>query len=259
MDIIVTAGNTKSPIESKEVQPTIPDSEIQLLYRPIEKTQISKEMFNQILCPNLRIGVRMSLLNPDESGWVCSNELLRFLEYLGVKKESGIANFLVNSGERASTPKRDGFVNIVNFRDTALDHKSSSGILNTPEGFSESRLSFLKQYAGEDNRLTVKKVSRAINHFHQCPHLAQSVTGTHIQSLEMSIVIDIYGRTDNSSKEKYLTRNDIDSIWRDNKFPEGWTAPKSPEYGTLEAIGLYIKMISARVTHGWKNTVAFKN
>lgn len=200
----------------------------------------------------------MGFLNPDESGWISSNELRGFLGYLGLQEESGIENFLVNTGEEASSPKREGFVNIVMFRDTPLDHKSSSGILNTPGGFSESRLSFLKEYAGTDNRLTVKKMSRAINHFHRCPHLARSVKGTNIQSLEMAILIELYGRTDKGSKDKHLTRNDIDSIWRYNKFPEGWMAPNSPTYGTFETFKLYAKMMLARLLNGWTKTAAFK-
>lgn len=254
----MTTGNTPPPLASKDLQTTASNSKNQHQYRQIEDTQISNELFNQILCPNLRIGVRMGFLNPDKSGWVHSNELRKFLGYLGIQKESGIENYLVNTGEKVSSPKREGFVNIVMFRDTLMDHKSSSGILNTPEGFSESRLSFLKEYAGADDRLTVKKMSRAINHFHQCPHLATSLKGTNIQSLEMSVILQFYGRTDKGSEEKYLTRSDINSIWRDNKFPDGWIAPNSPTYGTVEAFKMYAKMMLARILNGWTNTAIFK-
>lgn len=255
----MTTGNATTIIANKGIQPIGSDTKVQRQYRSIEDTLISHEMFNQILCPNLRIGVRMGFLNPDEFGWVRSIELRAFLEYLGVRKSSGIANLLILAGEEASTPTRKDFTNIIMFRDSRLDHKSSSGILNTPEGFSESRLSLLKRYAGTDDRLTVKTSSPAINHFHQCPHLEMSVRGTHIHSLEMAIIIEFYGRTDKGSIEKYLTQNDIDSIWRDNKFPEGWTPPDSPKYGTLESIKLYSKMILSRIKHGWNNIAPIRS
>ena len=106
-------------------------------YRAIEETNLSLEKYQNILCPALRIGVRMGLLNPDSEGWVRSEELARYLKYIGVKDKSGIQTALVKTGEIATRERRDQYANITEYKGTFLDHGSASGILNNPAGFSE--------------------------------------------------------------------------------------------------------------------------
>ena len=58
-------------------RPNVPPASVEI--------ELSLEKFNKILCPNLRIGVRLGQLNPDKDGWVSSKELKAYLFKIGVK------------------------------------------------------------------------------------------------------------------------------------------------------------------------------
>lgn len=212
------------------------------------KTNLSKDQFNKILCPNLRIGVRNGFLTPTSLGWITTQELRVFLQYIGVLKDSSIERVLVNGAAHASEEKPE-YVNICQLAGTIFDHKSSSGILNTEGGFSEDRLTYLKTFCDDDGRLTINAASNALNDFHQWPDSEQSIRGTHTLSLEFSSLIETYGRE--STEGKYLTRDDIDRIWGDSQFPTGWTPPRKATLGTKKTLALFVSMTIARFKNGW--------
>lgn len=231
-----------------------PEKDLVHRYRSVAETNLTEEMFNRILCPNLRTGVRMSLLNPDKDGWLRSDDIRRFLEYIGLIAKARVEDLLVITGERASEPYRPGFINMCGLTDSFLDHKSSSGVLNTPEGFSPKRLEYLKSFAGDENRLTKEKLGLALSDFHRCPHVKKSLFGTNVLNFEMGGMLNLYARSDGESAEKYFTKEDIQSLWGDNKFPEGWTPPKVAHFGSLKGISLYLEMSFIRLKQRLKKT-----
>ena len=222
-------------------------------YRSVNETQLSQAQFDRILCPNLRTGVRMSLIEPDSEGWVRQDQLKVFLNYLGISKGTLVESLLIDRAVRAPSIKRKGFINILSFHDTFLDHGSSSGIFNNPEGFSAERLALLLGYENQQGRFYLKDLAPALNRFHQCPFKRKSAKGTNILSFEFAGLLAIYGRFDPEQSQHFFTADDIEALWLHNHFPEGWQAPEKPYYGTWPAFRNYCRMVITRLKIGWKN------
>lgn len=237
------------PAPSAKISPLAPR------YRTVNETHLTQAQFDSILCPNLRTGVRMGLLEPDKDGWVSQDQLKAFLRYLGVPMRTLVSFLLIDTGVRAPIVRRKGYVNLLAFHDTFLDHGSSSGIFNNPQGFLAERLALLKGYADQNNsqRLYMRDIAPALNRFHQCPFKRKSAKGTNILSFEFAGLLAIYGRRDPSRGENYFTEEDIEDLWRHNRFPSGWQAPEQPQHGTWRAFLYYLRMMRARIKAGWRN------
>lgn len=219
-------------------------------HRDIQDTGLTDERFGRIMCPNLRTGVRMSLINPNEEGWVAIEELREYLDYIGVPRDSKVADLLIITAVNAGQVKKEGFVNITELQDSFLDHGSDSGILNTPKGFDEERLQHVLAFAN-NGRITKQDLSKAISAFYQNGVNGKSVLGTNILSFEMAGMINVYGRTDPQTGEKYFTEQDFIDLWKNNRFPKDWQAPKTPFYNTFAALTAYLAMLWTRVRTGW--------
>ena len=220
-------------------------------YRSVEDTKLSQELFNKIPCPILRTGIRMSLLDPDNRGWIHERHILKYLEHIGLLANSAVQGLLVSTAKSAPNVKRHAFINLTAFGSTFLDHGSSSGILNNESGFSDERMALLKNFADDEGRLTRDCLGVAVNKFHQCPFHFKSLLGTHILSFEYAGMLDLFGREDRALG-KYLTCEDVDSLWRENRFPSGWTPPPQGFFGTWSALYKYIFFVSSRVKIGWR-------
>lgn len=221
-------------------------------YRSVSDTQLTQQLFNQVLCPNLRIGIRMGFLNPDSEGWTAIPEIRAYLEYLGVTANSAVEKLLISSGVKAAEKKKEGYINLTAFKDTFLDHGSASGILNNNEGFLEARLELLLSFANENGVLGERELAISNNNFNQCPFKFKSFFGTNISSFEFASLLNIYGRTD-SKGNKYFTKQDVIDLWKHNRFPEGWQAPAKQFYGTRPAFINFVLMIWKRIYVGWWN------
>lgn len=204
------------------------------------KAKISESQFKEILCPNLRIGVKMGHLHPDKDGWVKSAQMRKFLGFIGFEPLSAVVDGLISASEKATDPARKGFIHITAFKGTNLDHGSSSGTLNNPEGFSEPRLEHLKSFANQDGRLYQEQLVCAAKNFNACPFNFASKRGQQIQLLEMATILDAYGRFDGG--KRYFTTDDIDALWRENRFPDKWQATSKPVRGTGRSLWNMIVM-----------------
>ena len=223
----------------------MPD-QIKPVYREISDTLLSVEKFNRILCPNLRVGVRMGLLNPDSDGWVTTEEVEAFLEYVGIKADSYIEKMLVYLGKTVTTETRPDYMNITEFQDTMLDHGSSSGILNNVAGFSEERLAYLKSLSSDGRTLTQADLAVAANCFFKHPAKCRSVKGTGIESLELSSLFAVYG-TKKKDKAHFFTFEDVDNLWKFSRFPKGWQENRIWRYGTWRAIKDMMCLVFKRI------------
>ncbi len=227
---------------------------ITVKYRSVSDTSLSQALFDKVLCPNLRTGIRMGLLNPDSEGWATTEEIRHFLEYIGLVPKTKVENLLISTGESSVEEKRPGFINLTAFKGTFLDHGSDSGILNNPQGFSEKRLELLKSFAGDSGRLTKDSLGSALNQFNQCPFNKKSLFGTNVMAFEVAGFLELYGQTNKENTEKYFDLDDIDSLWKYNRFPKHWTPPPKTFYNTDRSLARYFLMIVARVKQGWRKT-----
>ena len=197
---------------------------------------------NKILCPNLRLGVSYNLISPDEEGWVLEEDLRDFLKIVGVDPSSILIEVLIGTAISAVEEKRKGYVNIHNLENTFLDHGSSSGVLHG--GFSEERLDHLKTFMVQ-GRLDLDGISKACKNFHKCPFKRASLLGTNIHSFEMANFLEIYGRGGEGSK--YFTEQDIDNLWKHNKFPDGWKYKEGYVVGTWKSLVNWGRIMWRRV------------
>ena len=188
----------------------------------------------------------MGLLNPDAEGWVETAELRDFLAYLGAKPESQIVKQLIRLGIESPEVKQEGKTNLIAFTDSFLDHGSSSGILNNPQGFSAARLDHLKSFSRDGKTLTLRELAKAANDFHSRPAKFSALTGTLIQSVELSTILELYGRKKNSG-EMYFLLEDLDAIWKEGRFPDQWRAPEKPYYGTVKTLWNFIRTLFLRI------------
>lgn len=189
--------------------------------------RLKPEHFNKILCPNLRIGVRLGLLNPDENGWVTEHELTHFLNRIGVSDLSWLSAVLVSGGvaaskEKASTDNyRNGYVNIVNFENTFLDHGSSTCILNNEDGFDKDRLDVILQFSSS-GRFYMEQFKKIAEFCHEQPVKKKAqAKGEKLQLLEFEIILKIYGRKDKNNR-LYLREDDLVDIWQNSTPPQDW-------------------------------------
>lgn len=192
--------------------------------------------FNKILCPNLRIGVRLGLLNPDSDGWVAKNELTLFLNRIGVSEISWLSRTLVEGGVAANKEDvrdyRKGYINIVNFENSFLDHGSSTCILNNSAGFDKNRLTEILEHSNS-GRFYIEQFREIAKACHQKPVKMQAKTkGEVLQLLEFEIILKIYGRKDQNSK-LYLTDQDLIDIWQNSTPPHDWEFAKGNKTPTF--------------------------
>lgn len=205
-----------------------------VLFEP--SSRLEQDDFNKILCPNLRIGVRLGLLNPDKEGWVTKTELTQFLNRIGVSDISWLSKTLVDGGvaanKEARTPYKKGYVNIVNFENTMLDHGSSTGILNNPKGFDKKRLDQILKFSNS-GRFYMREFREVAKFCHQQPVKKKAkAKGEVLHLLEFEIILKIYGREDNNN-DLYLTDKDLIDIWQKSQPREGWDFTKENKSPTF--------------------------
>ena len=209
-----------------------PEAAVCPFSRPIKQTTTTKDVFRNIPCPNLRVGVRMGLLEPDAHGWVESAQLRKYLTYLGLKDKSNILEMLIREGEKANEGVKDGYINLAKLRGSLLDHAGSTGTLDNPPGLNLENLNELKSFA-VDGRLGTNEFAKASQYFRdKRPKNTEDKLGFLIQSLEFSSILDIYGTAD-ARGSKYLTVKDLDDLWRKSCFPKAWKAPTETYIGSF--------------------------
>ena len=200
-------------------------------------------MDNKILCPTLRIGVNYQMLKPDDEGWVYEKDLRNFLKIIGVEVDTILGSVLIGTAKAAVKEKREGYINIYKLGNTFLDHGSSSCIYH--KGFSEERLNDLKSFM-VNGRLTSKEIAKVCTHYHENPIKRSSNLGTNVYSFEMENFLHVYGREDENGV-KYFTEQDVDDLWKHNKFPEGFKVKYCPVVGTKKSIKNWITNVLLRL------------
>jgi hypothetical protein len=115
--------------------------------------------------------------------------------------------------------------------------------LNHPIGFNQTRLDHFKSFACKSGHLSVKELARAAKDFHTNPVHRSSKIGTVFQLLELGSLLHIYGRVVQPCKRKFLTNQDMEDLWKHNRFPSKWSPSENKPYSTMDAIWVHIAML----------------
>ena len=200
-----TAANT----EAAEVKPAEPFS------------------IDEVLCPVLKTGVREGRLQVDAEGNATGLEA-----YL--KDDLGIAWALRKvavRGAKGASDRADAegdTFNLRNLRGSNLDHNADSQILRN--GFSQERLDLALSFSSDGEKLTLADLGKFQQHL-----LGEEPggKGKFVGGVEFSAVVEVFGRTDGEGR-RFIKNEDFVSLFRDNRFPEGWEASQKDKTGFFD-------------------------
>lgn len=192
-----------------------------------DSTPATPFSIDEVLCPVLKTGVREGRIKVDAEG--NASGLEGYLkDDLGISW--GLRKVAVRGAKGATGSqgaKGDTF-NLRNLRGSNLDHNADSQILRN--GFSQERLDLALSFSADGERLTLSDLGR----FQQ--HLLQEEPGgkgKFVGGVEFSAVVEVFGRTDGQGR-RFIKNDDFISLFRDNRFPEGWEASHKDKTGFLD-------------------------
>jgi hypothetical protein len=180
-------------------------------------------------CPYLRTGVMEDYLHPDANGEVSFKELnglfkatgislpLRFVAIQAVKKiaaeMAGVHGFVATMSMKS--------INLYKLRESSLMHTGDSKILR--DGLNQGNLDRLLGYAqpGSDRVTTADLAAANKNQVAAEPGEHGHVFGI----TEYSIILKTFGEKGEHG-EKFLSKKDLTTIFKDNRFPDGWEKRK---------------------------------
>lgn len=230
------AGASVTPGVGEEAKPGSID--------PFERSegipQEHRERVNaeKIPCPALLSLYNNGDLKPAQDGTVNMGELDTALGGLGLGETVRNALLKVADG----TDEAPESFNLFNLRDSNIDHSGSTGIRDpkVDPGKLDTFLSF-----GNNGRLYAEDLAKAAAHFNA---IDPGLKGTTIETLEMSALLQVFGRPDSSrGGERYLSNDDIKGLWIDGKYPQDWQARPTDDIGLGEVGLVGAKMGASRV------------
>lgn len=189
----------------------------------VDPSQDGKFTIDDIICPFQRVAFNEGALKADAEGNVSNlPEVLR--KFAGASLVmTGIANHaakkLTADGNWAAF-KADSY-NLQDLQGSSLDHAADTRILRG--GFNQDRLDAALSFSSDGERLTLSDL-RAF----QKANLAEE-PGRHGEifgAAEFALLVKVFGRVDGEGT-KFIRNQDFVTIFRDNKWPEGWEPPKS--------------------------------
>lgn len=190
---------------------------------------------DKIPCPALLSLYNNGDLKPENDGTIKMEDLDSALGTLGLGPS--VRSALVKVAD--DTDKLPDTFNLFNLRDSNIDHTGSTGIRD-PKVDPDKLDTFLS--FGENGRLYASHLGDAMSHFND---VDPGFKGTTIETLEMSAMLEVFGREDpNRGGERYFTNDDIKGLWIDGKYPESWSARPSDDIG-LSDVGFTTAKIGA--------------
>lgn len=190
-----------------------------------------------IPCPVLRTLVNEDLLTPDKDGMVDVAQLKRALKEIGISApvRALLAGGAKNNeaGSFLASLRMNEF-SLFKLAGSGLDHKADTQILRG--GFQQDRLDRLLSFSSDGESITIADLARA-----QKQQLAEEPTGargTVLGVAELAAVLLVFGRP-NDDGVKGLRKQDVVSLYRDAKFPEGW---QPQDVGLMELVAAMAKL-----------------
>lgn len=166
-------------------------------------------------CPMLSVLVNEGRLKPDATGSVSVDEMKAALKSVGI---SNTARLLLAHGGASATEGSffSKSINLLKLQGSSLDHKGSLGPLQDG-GFNPQYLAQLKSFARNGTGITLEDLAVA-----EKVRMQQEGGGARDYAIgyaELAAFIMIFGKT-NAAGEKELRLKDLDTIYKDNKFPK---------------------------------------
>jgi len=232
----------------------------------------NKPNADKIPCPALLTLYNQGWLGSEdcpinEDGTVNTRQLEKALAHIGLEPTivqllvKGADNAVVESdNDTADTSnikglKNDDKFNLFNLRDTNLNHAGSTGIRDpnvNSEKLEKTLLRFSEVFSEdnkEERRMYAEHFAAAANSgLEQDPgdNRLDSLKGTLKQTFEFQALLEVFGRLDKNN-QRYLTEQDINNLWIDGRFPEGWKVRKhrdsesNPEDGEITVAKIVAK------------------
>jgi hypothetical protein len=176
------------------------------------------------MCPILKTGVREGRIKVDEDG--NATGLNGFLQE-DLKIAWGLRQVFVKGGKSATDSKDapGDTINLRNLRGSSLDHTADSQILR--DGFSQERLDWALSFSSDGERLTLADLGEFQQHLlREEPGLK----GKFVGGMEFAAVVSVFGRSDGQGR-RFIKNDDFVSLFRENKFPEGWDSAAQDKTG----------------------------
>lgn len=202
--------------------------------------------FNQIPCPVLRTLVKEDLITVGPQGQVDLEQLQRALR--GIGASNLVSKFLAGGGVNASSVPPDLILgsgkkelDIYRLRGSDLDHTGDTRILRDPNrSYSPERLQALLDLSSDGKTITLEDL--AASNKRNVAEEPGGLRATVLGMAELSALLLIFGKR-NEQGVKALKKEDLVSLFRDNKLPEGFEANK---VGVLDVVGALAKMAFQR-------------
>jgi len=224
-----SAGAPISQADDSKQGPTDPFEQTQ----GIPKQYRERANADKIPCPALLSLYNNGDLRPELDGGVEMKELDQALSKLGLGDSVRSALIKVADG----TDKMPESFNLFNLRDSNIDHTGSTGIRD-PKVDPEKLDTFLS--FGSNGRLYTDNLAKAAAHFNT---IDPGFVGTTIQTLELSALLQVFGRVDpDQDGERYFTDDDIKGLWLDGKYPQDWKARPADDISLAE-----VGFVSAKI------------
>lgn len=203
--------------------------------------------FNQIPCPVLRTLVKEDLITVGPEGQVDLDQLKRAFKGLGVNDL--VSNILASGGHGASPVKPELLMNagrkeldIYRLRGSSLDHAGDTRILRDPgKPYSQERLDALLSLSSDGKTLTLADLAAANkqNVRDENGGFRDAAFGL----AELGALLLVFGKRRDDGV-KALKLEDVATLFRDHKIPEGFTPG---DVGVLDVVGAVAKMTYHRI------------
>ena len=192
------------------------------------------EQATTIPCPFWKVMLNSGIVHPDAQGNISIDDMRTALSDVGAKtglRETailGVKNVLapmMGVHGMLATMNMD-HINVFDLRKSPLMHTGDSGILR--DGFNQQRLDRLLSFSSDGDRVTLADLAAANK-----DQVAKD-PGDHGHTLgtaEYTLLITAFGFQDENG-DKYLSKQDLTTIYKDCKFPEGW---EKRDWGAIRA------------------------
>ena len=193
---------------------------------------------DKIPCPALLTFYNNGLLNPDKHGNVATNQLNDVLAGVGISAD--VRKTLVKGADE--TDEIPDSFNLFALHDSKLDHTGSIGIRDPH--FNPDKLENVLLRFSEKGRMSAEHFAAAANYARRED---PGLKGTIIETLELTALLEVFGRVDESTKKRYLTVDDVKGLWNDGKLPKGWQARPANDIGVDDVIAGVTEMAVKRL------------
>ena len=219
----ITSPSTKSPVARAQAD--------------VHPKNDGKFTIDDIICPFQRTAYNEGVLKVDDDGKVTNlPEVLK--KFAGASwAMTGIANHaakkLSADDSNWDAMWADSY-NMQDLADSSLDHDADTQILRN--GFSQERLDRALSFSADGERLTLEDLKTF-----QEANLKEEPgkNGKIFGGAEFALLVKTFGRTDGMGT-KFIKNKDFISLFKDNKWPEGWTPPAKGSLNVLST-GLAVK------------------